>query len=348
MDRVLLITSTFRWYAENYTNALDEIGCVYEHINASVTINKKNILAKIKNFCGLNIERDIEKEKKRINKIALEKFKQINANIVILTLGNQLYRETLVEMRKTAIIINIFGDTLAQYPYVESIADCFDFIYSYEMNDVQYLQSKNINCIPLMGLGNVKQYFPIKIKKDIDLCFVGAMYPNRKKILEQLYLDFPNLKMEFWGRYVGLKHPINYLKWFFSKKRTVFKNKVIHYSKVNELYNSSKICLNINGFQTHNGWSSRLVEIALTNSCQIVDYNNYINSVFSDKMCLYRNYDELKEIIIMLLNDDAKREALSELCYNFCKNNFTYIVSMNDILKSANVALINRKGNNEK
>ena len=91
-----------------------------------------------------------------------------------------------------------------------------------------------------MGLGDINQYHPLKLKKTIDISFVGNMYKNRKDILEKLSEDFPNLNLAFYGKYVTFWHPIKYIKFIFSKKKKAFKKHVmfihdgIHLENINE------------------------------------------------------------------------------------------------------------------
>ena len=126
--------------------------------------------------------------------------------------------------------------------------------------------------------------------------------------------------MCFYGEYAPLRKPLQFLRWLFSNKKKTFKNRNIHYKKVNYIYNKSKIVLNIQCNQSKKGWSSRLPEISATKAFQIVDYNSFIDERLGDSIVMFKNYDELKFLIEYFLNSydslekkrDAEYEAIKE------------------------------------
>jgi spore maturation protein CgeB len=330
--KVLLIASIFRWYAESIEKAFIANDCDVLLMRESVVVGKWNLYGKVKEIIGCNVEKEKNKTREKININALKLFKEYKPNIVYVTMGNQLTQKTIEEMKESAVVIASFGDTIAQYPYLGEIAKYYDIIYSYEMTDVDKLQNKGICAKEMMGLADSEQYFPIDCEKDIDICFVGAMYPNRKETLEKLYHDFPNLNMQFYGKYVGIRKTREFFKWLFTGKYKVFKNRNIHYEDVNKIYNRSKICLNINGFQTKVGWASRLPEILLTKSFQIVDYNKKIEEEFAKCLETYTSYEELKTIIQRYISDDEKRNRIGTNGFSKVKKQFTYERAISNVL----------------
>jgi spore maturation protein CgeB len=331
--KVLLIASIFRWYAESLERAFIANGCDVLLIRKSVVVGKWDIYGKIKESIGRNVENEKNKTQKKINAEILKSFQEFKPDIVYVTMGNQLTKESIEKMKESAILVASFGDTIKQYPYLGEIAGYYDIVYSYEMTDVDKLRRMGVNAKEMMGLGDPEQYFPINCKKDIDVCFVGVMYPKRKEILERLYCEFPDLYMQFYGKYIGIRNTKEYLKWLCSGKYKVFRNRNIHYKEVNKIYNRSKICLNINGFQTINGWASRLPEILLTDSFQIVDYNKKIAEEFEGCLKTYVSYEQLVEIIRKYLLDDTERNRIGNNGYSKVIKQFTYKRAIYNVLK---------------
>lgn len=329
----MLIASTFRWYADSLERAFVANKCDVLLIRKSVVVSKWDICGRIKELFGHNVENEKNKTRKKINLEALKLFHEFQPDIVYVTMGNQLTKETIEKMKKVAVVIASFGDTIKQYPYLGEIAGCYDIVYSYEMTDVDKLRRMGVNAKEMMGLGDPEQYFPINCKKDIDVCFVGVMYPKRKEILERLYCEFPDLHMQFYGKYIGIRNTKEYLNWLYSGKHKVFRNRNIHYKEVNKIYNRSKICLNINGFQTIDGWASRLPEILLTDSFQIVDYNKKIEKEFEGCLKTFISYEELTEGIRKYLSDDIDRNRIGNNGYLKAINQLTYERAVNNVLR---------------
>ena len=333
-QKVLIISTKFRWYSESFADAFRQCGCDVTLHEESLRIEKSDIKRYIKYRLHLASSKDYEEIREEINKRVLEKYNQCKPDLFVVVMGNQITPDTLKIINKSCKTVVLLSDTREKYPYYDCVVPFYSKVYTYELSDLEYYKSIGVNVDALYGLVDEKQYYPIKnCNKNIDLCFVGFMNEERKKILEQLYRDFPELRMEFWGQYLTSHNPIKFLKWFFTRKRKVFKNKVIHYSKVNQIYNSSKICLNLNGVLNVNGWGSRLAEILGTCSFQIAKGNSIIDSEFEKCLVTYGSYEELKKQINEYLNDEKSRSIFANNGYNKVINNFTYKKAAQRILE---------------
>lgn len=329
MHKVFIVGTDFRWYTDSIERAFASQGCETRKLATHLGPNKWNLFIRLKIRFGLDVAKFINKKKDAINKKALKMFNEFNPDIMYVVLGNQLTPETVTHMKQTATTVLFLSDTFEYYKEAYDIVHLYDLIYSYELTDIQLLEKENIYAKPSMGSFDEYQYFPMSCEKDIDVSFVGKMYPERKELLNRLMVDLPNVKFSFYGEYAKLRHPILFFQWLFSKKRRVFKNKNIHFSKTNEIYNRSKICLNVHCAQTKKGWSSRLPEILGSGAFQIVDYNEAIADEFHNCLYTYKNYEELVKSITYFLNHDEERNLIA-------KNGYEYVIrnhSMNHRIK---------------
>ncbi len=94
-----------------------------------------------------------------------------------------------------------------------------------------------------------------------------------------------------------------------------FAKEKIYSAKGNEdLYNRSKICININHSQSINGMPWRICDIMATSGCLISSYAPFIGELFKKyvKIPMYNNHYEARELCIKLLKDDVWRKEIVE------------------------------------
>lgn len=334
MRKIMIVSTKFRWYGDSFADAFRMCGCDVLLCKESVRVEKSDFLRYLKYRTHLIKAKDYDDIRNNINRRVIEKFNNYKPDLFLVVMGNQITPETLKYINLSCPTAVVLTDTREAYPFYDSVVPLYTKSYTYEITNLTYYKSIGANIDSLFGLVDEKMYFPIdNVQKRIDISFVGFMNAERKALLEKIYNDFPGLKMEFWGQYLTSHNPIAYFHYFFSKKKNVFKNKVIHYSKVNEIYNASKICLNLNGVQSVEGWGSRLTEILGTKSFQIVKENLSIKKEFNNCLATYKSYEELKTKITFFLKNPEERARLSTNGYSKAINYFTYKQAARKILR---------------
>lgn len=333
MHRILIIGSDYRWYNEGFKKCFELYNCETRVHKTFIGIKKYDYLMRIKNLFGIDItnyrHRRVEEESKAI----WDTFVDFKPNIVFVRTGNQINADTVKKMGNSAITILYITDSLERYPQLLNVAGAYNRVYSFEKSDIEKLSKMSIYAEPLMGTVETSQYFPIQIEKQVDVSFVGAMYPFRRDILRQLVYDLPQVKFEFYGKYTNLKNPIQFIKFKLGKEKYAFKNKEIHYSKVNELYNRSKMCLNLQHPQSKEGWNSRLCEILGAKSFQIVNENSIINDEFAECLVSFKDYNDLKNKIVYYLEHENERNEMAANGYKLVMDKYTTMQSVARILK---------------
>ena len=314
MKKVLVLCTDFMYYADSYKRAFDNLGWEAVVLPSHLSLNDSQYFKRLLLAAGCSMRKDFEKKRREYNRLVLSTFDDFCPELVYCSfLPNNLLKDTIIHIKETANIIITLPDTMALKPGGEDNVELFDYVFSFEKTDIDILKSRGITAYPLMGSYDEQYYYKCDANKSIDVCFVGKMYPERKIILERIINDLPEVNFCFYGEYAPLRKPVLFFKWLSDKrKHHVFKNRNIPFSEVNDLYNRSKIVLNIHCGQTKNGWASRLPEISATGSLQIVDSNPAIEEEFGDDFVIYTDYDDLLKKILYYLKNDYERERVAK------------------------------------
>ena len=323
MERVLVLTREFRGVPMGFGTEFERKGCICKTIISDVYCSKWNIIYRLKNRFGLSNDKYMDKKDAKFAEYIYKVCEEFNPNIIYVCHGTQLRADVVDKLKKRYLMVVDLIDRLEFFPALYDCVSHYDLVYTYIEADCNYLTEKGVNCKYLPAIGNKECFFPMNINKDIDICFVGATYPSkfygdRLEIINRLIEDFPQYKIFVGGECAPIRRPEKFLKWAVNKKkREIFNNKNITSDECNVIYNRSKICLNINRINTGEGWSERLGNIMFTGSLQIVTYNQEIEKNFGDHILTFKNYDELRKLVKLYLDDDDLREAKARSCYSY-------------------------------
>ena len=146
------------------------------------------------------------------------------------------------------------------------------------------------------------------------------------------------MKVDIWGKAWTWYNP--FLQYEYKLQRRELGKHIHNYSvapdDVNEIYNSSKICLNIHHSQSKEGLNPRTFEILGAGGFELVDYKRTLEDFFElekDIVC-YRNEKELFEKVDYYLNDEKERRKIAERGYKKVKKNHTFKHRAEKILKA--------------
>lgn len=330
--KVLLVTVDYRWYAEAIQNAFIELNWDVYMINTHIGIKKSDIIRRIALLLGYNSARYIERNRKKIsNKIKYE-FDKYAPDLVYITQGTQVTADIIEYFKSNAKTILYVGDSIERMEHTRSIAAFFDYVFTYEKSEVDIYAKYGVKAIWMPGVYAPSQYYPLNLKRDIDLSFVGLLLSDRKIVIEKLVTDMPDIRFEIWGECVKINHPFQYLKWYFFWRKKGFRNRNIHYTKVNEVYNRSKICLNLNNTQARTCWSSRLPEILGTKTFQITNALSCIEDIFNQEVVCFDTIEQLESKIRYYLNNMEQAQEIASNGYQLVKNRYTYKAQISKII----------------
>ena len=313
LKKVLIIGPDFYGYNLSVAKSFEELGyktkiVSYKDAMTSIVNRLKyNYLPK-KNIKGFK-----NKYINEINSNILDAYSIFQPNIIFIIKGNFIDEKTLNNMNNSYKVIWLMDSITSTEDTIKTIK-LYDQVFIFEQSDYGILKKLNIESIFLPLSFDSSIYFPLNIeKKNIDISFVGTIYDNRREILESIVKDFKECNIEIYGKYLSLRNPSTFYKYYFKGYKRYFKNKNISPDMVNVLYNNSKIVLNIHHAQSVSGCNPRVFEILGAKSLQIVDNNDYITSIFNrDEIICFSSIENLKDNIRLYLEDADKRNFIAE------------------------------------
>jgi spore maturation protein CgeB len=310
--RVLIIGPNFFGYNHSIKRAFELNGYEGEVVEYDGLIHPFNVLNKILNkffFCGRWLKK---KSQESFNKQVKEEYESFKPNLVFIFNGDILTKETISYFRKQSKVAVWLLDGTYRHPGSVALASEADVYFCFDRQDAEELADEGVNAHFLPQAYDPEVYYPMPgVKKDIDVLFIGLIYgyPKRVRLLKMLANEIgKKYKFQVYGVYKPIyKNPI---KWFFREKRSIFKNRNIPSEKVNELYNRSKMCINIHHQQSEDGANPKVFEICGAGTFQIVDYNKYIAEVYTqEEVAMYNTDSEFIEKVMQSLQTDVSDRA---------------------------------------
>ena len=310
--KMLLVCPHFRNIEKGIVDSFRRIGVEVYPFFFSMGMDNHHYYQRLKLKLGLNINDFLEKEKVKFNERLKQEYEYIQPEIVYIIQGRWMAQDTIRLFRKTSYVVLYLWDMVSLFPEMEETFGEYNVIYSFDKNDTNQLCSLGYNANFKPSGYDSSIYFPIMCEKEYDLCFVGAMYPERVKLLKKIYNQLPGLNWAVYGEYAPIRKPIQWVKWRFSSDYKLFKNKNIDKTEVNEIYNKSKIVLSIVRSNQENGWSARLPEILGTKSFQLTTYFPAVEKEFLGCIVLYKNEMDCIYQIQYYLSHAKEREEIAE------------------------------------
>jgi hypothetical protein len=331
-SKVLIISSPFFGFQESIGKAFGLYNFEVHIETYDEPIHPFKGLLKWRHKFSVNRKKLKEKHTAMYQNYIIAKFTEVNPDLVIVLNGTILKSETLTFFRQAAKVVLWMYDSIFRFPNCINHIDYVDYAFFYEQKDVAYYQTLGKQAYFLPQAADANIYQPIKFQKTIDILFVGVLYRYQKRIelLKKIIKKFSTNKIKIAGSYKPIEK--NFFKWLFREKRTIFTNRNIPPAAVNELYNQSKIVLNIHHETQVEGANPKVFEICASGAYQICDYNPYIASIFPNgEVGLYKNEQELFDLIDDALKNDQSEQA--QKAYDIVINDHTFVVRIQNILK---------------
>lgn len=233
----------------------------------------------------------------------------------------------------------------------------YDEIFSYEPSDTQieFKPNKSVKFLPLGFDSNIYKPNNNIINKEYDLCFVGRLDKHRLNTLESVakYAWENHLKFIVYTS-IQLFHIPNI--WLAPKllvRRLKYKYKYPHLMKyiinkpilgkeLSDLYNKSKICLNIHVAThagMHTGPNPRTFELLGCKCFEIIDEGHLDKTLLLNNKHLveFTSSQDLISKIDYYLKNDSKRNAISQSGFLFSQKNYTIDILIKNALKDINL-----------
>lgn len=334
MKKVLILGPYFHNYNQSIEDAFINLGfetkVLSYHVGTTI-----NLREKIEYNFSFNKERYFLKKNDEFNFKVQKTYFEFLPNIVFVTHGNELSKETM-EIIKPSFKILWMMDSIYRTLNTFKIIHYFDKIFLFEKTDIIRLKEENnINSYFMPMALNEKIYYPLNLKKDIDILFIGVLYDKRKLLFDKIIQRFPNLNIKIYGKfYSSFKSPFYH---FTRKNKSEYINHNVTPNEVNVLYNRSKICINIHHDQSKYGVNPRFFEIFGSKNLQLVDSNPYILDEFNSNIILtYTNAEDLIKKIEEIIEKKIDTEQYINSIYQLIISNHTYTDRIKSILELSN------------
>lgn len=197
----------------------------------------------------------------------------------------------------------------------------FDCVYVFEKSDKELLRDIGIKSDYLPLGYNADIFVHKEVTKDIDISFIGMPDDERLHTLECVakYVAEKNLKMYICGEWYDKRHFWRKYKYKIQHPELYkfIDNRMIDANEAADIYNRSKICLNINR-KIHSSINPRTFEILATKSCMFMNQGVDIGSILTPELDYieYADESDLLDKIGSLLEDEAKRMKISLAGYS--------------------------------
>jgi spore maturation protein CgeB len=272
-----------------------------------------------------------------------EKYRHISSNsldfdLLILFGVSYISREKLLylKQKRNFKILLWFVDSINAYKQFYDVIDIADFIICYNQSDAIKLKEKGLNSLFLPLAYDSETYCYRERKFEYDIYFIGTL-KSRIKYFEQYLtmLNAPNLRIRIDGKLSLLFRLKNRKKYpLFFKCHT---NKRLTHSEICDVYNRSKICLNLQPEQAVSGFSIRTFEICGAGGFQLTDGNySLLNEIYSigKDIEYFSNIEDLVKKTHNYLDEknDHKRKEIARNGYINAVSNHSFLKRVQEVI----------------
>ena len=202
-------------------------------------------------------------------------------------------------------------------------AKLFDVYLSYDSDTVNYLQNKGICSQYQCHATSPNDFYPINAKKEFDLLFYGNWSPWREDVLLAAYAVTNNIALYGDGW-------IKKSRFFAGADlKKIYKGISVSGNNLNIALNSSKAILNSQRMKWATaGLDTRAFDVLASGNLLITDVPKDLSKHFvhGEDLLIYKNVDELKDLIKQLLVDEKQFDGIRKSGREKVLENYTYHV----------------------
>lgn len=245
---------------------------------------------------------------KRWNKSLIKLCEKIKPDVLFTTKGTIIYPETIIKIKAIGIIAaNWFFENVDHQNYHRwflKTHQYYDYFFNYDPMIREKFKSDNLKYLPV-AVGPDSYKIRDLNEKDreffgCDVCFVGALYPEREKLLSEVKKLGINLKVFGWKSWFNSSLAENYCG-------------PLSVGGVAKAYFLAKISLNSNLQPQNGGVNLKTFEIPAAGGFQISDDQLDLKNLFEPgkEIETYKATNELLEKIKFYLSNEEKRNQIA-------------------------------------
>ncbi len=260
-------------------------------------------------------------------------------------------QESRMIMMPTAT--NLRAEPLAQDANISFIGTNFNFTYKFKdyflHNKDKDLPKKFKQFYDLYKanprLGSKKILEQLNFKKDfleniLDLDLLNLISGNKRT---QTLAAVADLGLELYGH----DSWVDVVDYSFDLMLSYKKEKIITAKQNQDLYNRSKIAINLSHEQALDNFSWRVRDIMATNACLVSDYRKNLEVYFGKyvKIPTFTNAFEARQLCQKLLQDEVWRKEIVQGCQLAIEKEHRFCYRLRDMEEAIGIKLINDKKN---
>lgn len=273
-----------------------------------------------------------------VNSLIYSYIEEFRPDIIFGIAQSPLFQEILSLCKRKGITkVFWFVEDCNRYTYWKDIASNYDFFFIIQREPYITIINRlcpNVSYLPLAADPEIHR--PMKLSSEeedffgSDISFVGAGYPNRISIFEQLNLK----ELKIWGS-----------DWNISDNSPIRDSIQLNGARVAtddyvKIFNASKINLNLHS-STEAGVlgkgdfvNPRTFEVSACRAFQLVDERTLLRELFDEsEIVTFGNIKDLKNKIQYFLSDDSARKEFSTRAYRRVTRQHTYLHRMTELIK---------------
>ena len=335
--RVLVIGIEFFYYLDAYAFAFEKLGYSVKvfklHSWQHSAKEKLKLYIKQDKFQNDYCDKQIDELIETIIEFKPDEVCAVSANYFYEFINKKVF-DVIKEYNIKSHYVLI--DSIKRFSTFRHNLEYFDRVFVYEKGDVQYLKNKcgiEATYMPVGVAENIYCQGNNDTRKEYDVCFVGFSNKDRLPILESVarYCVNNNLKFIVIGKYWETDH-----WWYFFNKRLRLRIKYPNLYKcvtntclinreVSDLYQKSKICLNVH-VSIHKSINPRTFEILGNRNFELCDWREDMESfgfVNNENIAIYKNPDECVDKIQYFLENDEERNLIAEKGCKLVRDKYT-------------------------
>ncbi|MHB9019323.1 MAG: CgeB family protein, partial [Minisyncoccota bacterium] len=238
-----------------------------------------------------------------------------------------------IKRKKIKIVCWLGDDPLSKNGLLNNIF-YYDRIFCVDRNwakEISYFYSNSYYLPHAADTQIFKKINSQKYKNDI--VFIGDSFNGygngflRAGVIKNLFDNGFNIKVYGDNGWKKLFLEFPFLK-------NVFINKIVSPQELNEIYNTSKIVLNIHHSQFKTGANQRTFEIASAGAFQLTDFKDSIKEYFDDTLVTFDSPIELVKKAKYYIENEKERKSLALKAQNIVSAHHTYKNRIDNILNT--------------
>lgn len=335
MKKVLLVGyGMYVGYFKSLSDAFEQHQCFcshfyHENTNARKVFETKG-LRRIKNLLVI----------KSINNKLLREVNRYRPDYVFIINGEILLEETIVELNKKSIVILWLIDGVDNVKIVKSVLDKIPHVFVFEPDDLNKIHGSKY----LPQCADSFLYRKVETRKQYDIGFVGAGHEKRLSMLNEISLLCLEKGYTFgvFGDYKAFfKKPAAERDKYSHLAKNIVANRKLVPSEVNEIFNQTKININIHHEQSKFGLNPRVFEIMASDNFQLIDSQRELHNYFKEgiSVATYTNMNDLKDKIQYYLKNEKERELIAKNGHELVMRDHLYTNRIKTVLENVDSAI---------